>query len=290
MSLRARPTRRALAIALHCSGAGAGQWRQLGEMLRAGYELVAPEHYGTDSAGPWTGQHAFTLADEAARTLAIIDVADRDVHLIGHSYGGGLALHVALMRPDRIASLVLYEPSAFHLLRQFGQSGADGLAEIIVIARETGRGVITGDYRAAATSFVEYWSEQGAWSALRPELQAALIRWLPKAPLDFAALIEEQAEASAYARLRFPILIIRGEHAPAPTRLIAETLPTLLPETRLAVIAGAGHMGPLTHMSEVNALIAQHLAGAEARDRHKKIDATPRADRHHQFLASGATP
>jgi hypothetical protein len=36
-------------------------------------------------------------------------------------------------------------------------------------------------------------------------------------------LIEEPTEASAYARLCFPVLIIRGEQAPTPTRLIAET-------------------------------------------------------------------
>ena len=142
------PTRRELVIALHCSGAGSGRWRQLGEMLGAHYQLVAPERYGTDSVGPWTGDGAFTLADEAARTLAIIDGADRMVHLVGHSYGGGLALHVALERLDRIASLALYEPSAFHLLNQI-DGGAGPLAEILAITREAGNGVITGNYRAA---------------------------------------------------------------------------------------------------------------------------------------------
>lgn len=185
ISLFSRSSHRELAIALHCSGAGAGQWRQLGDMLGAGCELLAPEHYGTNSAGPWTGEHAFTLADEAARTLEIIDGADRNVHLVGHSYGGGLALHAALVRPHRIASLTLYEPSAFHLLKQIGVAGAEGLAEIVAIARETGRGVITGDYRAAAECFVDYWSGRGAWSTLRPELQRALIRWLPKSSARF---------------------------------------------------------------------------------------------------------
>src|SRR6266516_1098475 len=35
------------------------------------------------------------------------------VHLIGHSYGGGVALRVAVERSNRIASLTLYEPTAF---------------------------------------------------------------------------------------------------------------------------------------------------------------------------------
>ena len=247
-------------IALHCSGAGAGQWRRLGAALGTGCELIAPEHYGCESVGPWTGEHAFTLADEAARTIALIDGADCKVHLVGHSYGGGVALNVAQARPDRIASLALYEPSAFHLLGSFGDDGRAALVEINAIANKTREGVISGDYRGAAAVFVDYWSGPGAWDALRPEPQAALIRWTPKAPLDFAALFAEPTPPGAYRRLSCPVLIIRAQQAPAPTRLIAETLPSRLRLARLEVVAGAGHMGPLTHAAQVNALIARHVA------------------------------
>jgi pimeloyl-ACP methyl ester carboxylesterase len=247
------------AIALHCSGSGARQWHHLGETLGTRYDLLTPEYYGCKGIGPWTGTHAFTLADEAARILSIIDTADRKVHLIGHSYGGGVALHMALMRPDRIASLILYEPSAFHLLKDIDSGGAKALAEIVAIACEVASGVMTGDYRGAAEAFVDYWSGNGAWDALRPDLKSDLTRWMPKAPLDFAALIGERTEPGAYACLRFPVLIIRGGDAPGPTRLIADALSTLLPSARLAEIAGAGHMGPLTHAAEVNAMIIEHL-------------------------------
>jgi hypothetical protein len=57
-----QPTRRGLVVALHCSGAGASQWRWLGAELGGDYELVAPEHYGCENIGAWTGEHAFTLA------------------------------------------------------------------------------------------------------------------------------------------------------------------------------------------------------------------------------------
>ena len=122
----------------------------------------------------------------------------------------------------------------------------------------------SGNYRGAAIAFVDYWSGRGAWTALRPPVQAALTRWMPKAPLDFRALINEPTPVSAYARLPFSVLIMRGEHAPAPTRLIADTLSTVIPAARLAVVAGAGHMGPLTHASEVNAAIARHVTETDA--------------------------
>jgi pimeloyl-ACP methyl ester carboxylesterase len=112
-----RPASCGRVIALHCSGASAAQWRELGTMLGGGYELTAPEHYGGNIAGPWTGEHVFTLADEAERTIDLIDGDRRPVHLVGHSYGGGVALHVALRRPHAIASLTLYEPSAFQVQR-----------------------------------------------------------------------------------------------------------------------------------------------------------------------------
>jgi pimeloyl-ACP methyl ester carboxylesterase len=251
-------------IALHCSGGGAGQWRALGDVLGSRRALITPEHYGCESTGPWTGDHAFTLADEAQRTIAIIDRNEGNVHLVGHSYGAGVALHAAVERPDRIASLTLYEPLAFHLLRTMGERGAAALSEILAIAARTAKAVTSGNYRAAAISFVEYWSGRGAWVALRPSVQAALTRWMPKAPLDFRALISERAPASAYARFPFPVLIMRGERAPAPSRLVADVLASVIPAARLGVIAGAGHMGPLTHAPEVNAAIARHVTETDA--------------------------
>ena len=251
-------------IALHCSGAGAGQWRHLGETLGPAYKLLALEHYGCEQTGPWSGRRAFTLADEAERTIDVIDRSDEKVHLVGHSYGGGVALHVALARPGRIASLALYEPSAFHLLKIIGDRGAAAFAEIADVTRVTAQGVIAGDYAGAAAAFVDYWGGSGAWAALRPAVQAALIRWVPKAPLDFRALIEEPTPLAAYGELRMPVLVMRGEHAPRPTRTIAEMLPSMVPQARLMVVDGAGHMGPLTHGSTVGALIAAHIGAADA--------------------------
>jgi pimeloyl-ACP methyl ester carboxylesterase len=262
--LTVRSACRGWVIALHCSGATAGQWRELGLLLGASYELTAPEHFGGHSTGPWTGEHIFTLADEAKRTIDLIDEGRRRVHLIGHSYGGGVALHVALRRPNAVASLTLYEPSAFHLLREIGAAGADSLMEIQGIAREVGAGVTTGDYRGAAARFVDYWSGKGAWEVLPPHQQLRLSRWSLKAPLDFAALIQEPSWPDAYTALQMPVLIIRGEYARKPSRLIAETLAARIPEARLVVITGAGHMGPFTHGPEINALIASHVTAVHS--------------------------
>jgi pimeloyl-ACP methyl ester carboxylesterase len=258
------PMRRQRVIALHCSGAGGSQWADLAKRLGAHYEVLTPEHYGCDSSGPWTGNHAFTLADEAARTIALIDASEEKVHLVGHSYGGGVALHVAVARRARIASMTVYEPSVFHLLTRMGGSGVAAHGEITELAREVSGHVVTGNYRSAAAAFVKYWNGADAWDAMRPTVQDALTRWAPKAPLDFGALINDQTLPSVYRALNFPVLILRGEHALTPSHLLAEGLLELLPAGQLMVINGAGHMGPFTHGSKVSALIMRHIVNAKA--------------------------
>jgi pimeloyl-ACP methyl ester carboxylesterase len=88
-------------------------------------------------------------------------------------------------------------------------------AEIKAVADLAATRVAAGNERGGAMAFVDYWSGPGAWEALRPAVQDALIRWMPKAPLDFAALFEEPTRWEALARLNLPTLIIGGERAPA---------------------------------------------------------------------------
>jgi pimeloyl-ACP methyl ester carboxylesterase len=251
-----------LVVALSCSGADGKQWRGLREVLGPDYELTTPEHYGSGASAAWRGGHVFTLSHDAERTLALLDGADRQVHLCGHSYGGGVALHIALRRPGRIASLALYEPSAFHLLKESGGDGRKAFAEIAAIARQTRESISVGDHRSAASVFVDYWAGTGAFGALLSRQQQALTDWVSKAPLDFAALMDERTPACAYDNLGFPVLVLRGQHAPTPTRMVADILTTLVPDARLGVIAGAGHMGPFTHGGEVNKLFKAHFDAA----------------------------
>ena len=252
-------------IALHGPGASGGQWRRLGETLGARYELIAPSFYGCGSTGPWRGERAFSLEVEARRIIAILDGIGSPAHLVGHSYGGAVALEVARARPGLVASLSLYEPSSFHLLRQLGGRAAAELLQIEAVAGTIRAGLVNGSYRTAAAAFVDYWRGAGTWESLWPEARERLIDGLPTAALGLLALIEHEMPEAAYGRIRCPALIVCGEHARAPSRLIAEELARRLPCGLLEVLPGAGHMGPLTHPGEVNRLVVGCIRANPAR-------------------------
>lgn len=246
-------------VALHCSGADGRQWRALSEALEPPLQLIAPAFYGAAGHRGWSGDRPFSLAEEARPILELIDAMAIPFHMVGHSYGGGVALHIALQRPQAVSSLTLYEPSAFHLLRLAGAAEAENFAEIKAVAETTARGLATGDYRGAAEAFVDYWSGPGAWTTLRPSLRSGLTRWLPKAPLDFHALIEETTPLEAYRALEFPVSILRGSLAPAPTAAVARLLAGALPNCETKSFANAGHMGPISHAEMVNRHIVSFL-------------------------------
>lgn len=252
-------------IALHCSGASGAQWRRLAATLGSDYRVHAPDFFGSGDAGPWQGERAFTLAEEAAPIIDLLDGIDRPVFLVGHSYGGGVALHVAAARPGRIVGLALYEPSAFHLLRTAGPSASAAFDEIRAVSRGCDGHVLVGDLNAAAAGFVDYWNGDGTWADLKPDTRTALMRWIAKAPLEFRALIDEATAPESYRAIGCPTLILRGSLAPAPTRAVAARLAALLPDNRCAVVEGAGHMGPFSHADIVSARIAAQIRRAGAR-------------------------
>jgi pimeloyl-ACP methyl ester carboxylesterase len=271
------PDSKPVVIALHCSGASGRQWNKLAQSLGNCFTLIASDLIGSGAKPHWGGGHSFRLADEAVPIIEVVDALDGAVHLVGHSYGGGVALRIARERPSRVASLSLYEPSAFHVLRSMGPDGYTALNEIRGVAGDVTRGVIAGHYRAAARCFVDYWNSEGTWAAMKPEAQADLVRYVPKAILEFGALIEEPTPLVAYRRFAFPILLMRGEHAPAPTALVAQKLFAIIRTAVSEEISGAGHMGPFSHGDLVSEMIAAHIAAAAGVDRAANSPAQSRA-------------
>jgi pimeloyl-ACP methyl ester carboxylesterase len=249
-------------IALHCSGSGGRAWDRLRQSLGPTAEMITPDFIGTSGRPHWDGSAWFRLAHEATDVVAAIDRVHGPVHLVGHSYGGGVALRVVQERPQRVASLALYEPTCFWLLGAMGQEGRAARREILAVANDVARDVVHGTLRDASRRFVDYWNSAGTFETLRPQVQDEIMRYVAKAPLEFTALLHERITPATIRALRIPVLIMRGEHAPMPTALIAHGLAVAL-AAELVIVPGAGHMGPFTHADAVNRAIAGHLGIAD---------------------------
>jgi pimeloyl-ACP methyl ester carboxylesterase len=246
-------------VLLHSTGASSGQWRRLAAELGGRFRVIAPDLCGYGGSGAWSGEGEISLVAEARLVAALIERCDEPVHLVGHSFGGAVALRLVQERPELVRSLVLIEPVAFHLLHGGDAIDAQALAEISAVADGVARAVACGDFHDGFGRFVDYWSGDGAWAALPADRRAPMAQRLGKVALDFWSALNDPARLGDLDHLDVPTLVIRGGASPLPVRRIAWHLGRTLPDARLETIEDAGHMAPLTHAADVNALVGRHL-------------------------------
>jgi pimeloyl-ACP methyl ester carboxylesterase len=264
---------RSTVIALHCAGATGSEWRQLHGDLGPRFLLTAPNLIGNEGADRWAGNHAFTLSDEAAAVTSIMDAVNEPVHLVGHSYGGAVALRAAIERPTQVASLTLYEPAAFHILKT-SVDGRIALVEIDAVANKVNRDVLNGAYQGAAKRFFEWANGDSSWEAMDAEARNNIVRYIPKVCIEYHAQVTERTPLMAYSRLNCPVLLLQGEFSLEPLCMIAQRLAHAMKLASLQTVYGAGHMGPFTHAAEVSAMMTNHILSAEERLPRKGNDHT----------------
>lgn len=250
-------------IALHCSGASGRQWHRLAAMVSPHARFIAPDLKGYRSDSSPDGRPVSTLSGEATPIIDMIDGSRVPVHLVGHSYGGAVALRAALERPNRVASLTLYEPTAFSLLRAMGAGGRRLHDEVAELASHIRHRMDEGRHAEAMRDFYDYWQGEGAWSHLTLDVRLTLASRVLKIPSDFDALLADTMGLHQLRRLTIPTLVISGAASPAPARAVADRIARVIPKGRNIELAGVGHMGPVTHRHMVAALITRHL-GFEA--------------------------
>jgi len=249
------------ALGLHCSLAHSGAWAplmtELGEALSmTAFDLPGHGRSAAWEPGLWGGADYIGAARGAA--LELLRQAEGPVDVIGHSFGALVALAAALEAPARVRTLTLIEPVLFAALKD-GPHWPTYLAE----AAPFRAAMLAGDHELAARVFVGLWGSGQPWESVDPRQRGNFIQRIglladiaPANEGDSAGLMRPgRLEA-----LAMPVLLIRGDRSPASIPAVMEVLAGRIPGARLEVVAGAGHMLPLTNPVPVAALIAAHLS------------------------------
>jgi pimeloyl-ACP methyl ester carboxylesterase len=171
--------------------------------------------------GPWGSEayarHLLPLFDEAGA------LADRIV-LVGHSFGGRVALHLAPLVPDRVERLVL---TAVPLLDRQGRRSRPALS--FRVARRLHRLGLVGEERMEALrqryGSPDYRAAQGVMRGV------------------FVQILAEQYEEQM-AAIRCPVDLVWGEaDTETPLEMAARAEP-LFASARLVTLPGVGHLTP----------------------------------------------
>ena len=107
---------------VHGSAVAGKSWNALAAPLRDHVVVLAPDRLGQAPGERWPADRPTSFDAEAEHLAAALAAAPGPVHLFGHSYGGAVAMQMALRWPERVARLTLYEPTRFALLLHAGQA------------------------------------------------------------------------------------------------------------------------------------------------------------------------
>jgi pimeloyl-ACP methyl ester carboxylesterase len=243
------------AVLLHSHGLSGSQWRKLTpDLVAHGFRVLAVDLTGQGRSEPWPEPKPFSYTIDVERVGEIVRTV-QPAHLVGHSYGGFVALHVARALPGSVRTLSLFDPVAFNVL----DADHDRDARAILAALDLSWHPEPDQRDRWLRTFVDFWGGTGAWSMLRDEVRDEFRRvaWVIREGVR--TLAEDQTPLAAFSSLDVPTLLMTGERSPLPARKVIDRLANAMPDARHAVIPGAGHLGPVTHAGEVNAHIIAEL-------------------------------
>ncbi len=182
----------------------------------------------------------------------LLDQLDQPVVLVGHSFGGRVAVQVAAARPDAVRGLVLTgaplfpapgaarrrrPPARYRLARALARSGLVGEERLEALRQRYG----SPDYRAAT-------------GVMREVLVKSI------------AEEREEAYSVPLGAVTVPVELVWGELDTAAPPSVAERIAAqLLAPFELSVLPGVGHLTPLVVPGRLRQVIERLLAGSSGR-------------------------
>lgn len=197
--------------------------------------MLAPDLYGYGESSPWLGARPICADDEAEILVALARRIGRPFHLVGHSYGGTISLVAAPRLGERLLSLTLIEPSAFHLLAEDLCEG-DTWDEIALLGRDHRALVRAGALREAADLFMSYWIGGSRWAAVPAERRLAITALMPKVAEEWGMMFETPMRVADVAAIEVPALLVYGSATARAIRRVLQLLARKVKGCRLDIL------------------------------------------------------
>lgn len=217
-------------LGIHGAGSSALVWEDAAEKLAELGRAVIYDRRGCTRSERPEPYDVTTVAEHADDALALLTVLDAGPAIvIGRSYGGTIALDLAIRHPEAVLGLALLEAGPIGLSPEYDAWFEELRARVEEAASE--RGIDAVGETLLRTVF-------GAWEEL-PEAFREIFTANGQALL---AEIRggESTDLSRLAEIGVPTLVVTAEDSPAAFRLASEAVARALPHAR-SVVVGGGH-------------------------------------------------
>lgn len=255
-------------VFVHGLAGSATNWTDLAALLATRAGGLAVDLPGFGRSRP-TEARDFTPDGMADALLCWLAGRGEPVHLVGNSLGGLVAMTVAARRPELVRTLTLVSP-AVPDLRPDPRRLSDprmALAMLPVLGRSARRAMAAEPLHARAERIVRLcFADPGRGTGRRlaelvdEHAYRATLPWAAEATDGatqglLASWVGRSAWARA-ARVRVPSLVLWGGADRVVSPRLAARTAAALPDSRLLVLPGTGHVAQIERPAEVAAAVA----------------------------------
>jgi pimeloyl-ACP methyl ester carboxylesterase len=250
-------------VFLHGTAASPRQWRELISHLPNAFEIFTLDlpDYGAHEVRSTQR----SLSQEAQVLIHRLRGLGQPFHLVGHSYGGALALRIAIEWPSLVRSLTMFEPAMFHLLRDGQPIERQMHLDIAAVERRLREAVVAGDTETGVAQFIDFWNGPGTFAHYAPETSQKVIAKASLILANFAALNQESWPLPDCTRVSCPTLGVYGENSPFLVQHLTRLIAGAMTDAKVLSVSAAGHMLPVTHPRAAATMLNAHILAAEIR-------------------------
>ncbi len=249
---------------IHGLAGSSRTWDAVMPVLAERYDVIAPDLLGHgESAKPMGDYSLGAFASGLRDFLAVLDV--KSVTIVGHSFGGGVAMQLAYQHPELVDRLVLVGSGGLGrevswLLRSLSLPGAEYIMPIAfpkpLVDRATELGRFLGRRNIRSPKLAELW--RGYSSLAGAENRQAFVRTM-RSVIDIGGQTVNASDR-LYLAARVPMLIVWGDHdGIIPVRHGIEAHQAIA-SSRLEIIEGVGHFPHVESPARFNEVLLDFLA------------------------------
>ncbi|WP_028231641.1 alpha/beta fold hydrolase [Paraburkholderia mimosarum] len=243
-------------LLIHGSGPGVtawANWRLTMPELAKHFRVIAPDMVGFGETERPTG-HRYSMQAWVDHLLGLLDALNiQQAHVVGNSFGGGLALALAIKAPRRVGKLVLMGSAGTAFPLTEGLDAVWGYTPSIENMR-----ALLDIFAFDRTLVNDELAKLRFEASVRPGYQEAFANMFP-APrqrwVDALASPEEAIRA-----IQHETLIVHGREDRVIPLEGSLKLLDLIPRAQLHVFGQCGHWTQIEHTARFNRLVMEHFS------------------------------
>lgn len=244
-------------VLVHGSLSDYRSWAAQMEPLGTRYRVIALSlrHFHPER---WDGKgDDFSIEQHARDVASFIEGLNAGrVHLIAHSRGGNVGLHVAKQRPELLRSLLLADASGLEVLLPKSPAGKSDAASGAAARKKLQQRLLAGEVDLGLAEYIDFTTGPGGWAASTEESRQVR---RDNAWTIIGDVGRPQTTCAEGAKITMPTLLINGEVSPLRYRQMFDAFQTCLKVRERVSIPKASHGMFRTHYEATNTAVLTFL-------------------------------